>query len=172
MAKKVNVEKKSLCLPKILDAMETYLINDDHNFHNQLFMVYCNSCQAITSVGGNYTIFSGRDCNGEHYETVKSPEECTKCRTRNFIKISKYDMTDLYEMYKDRTSEIIIGGIENGLKNMKFPSLYNAELPKVVKIWGRFSEKEKKRQINSLLSLQRKIKESRENIKSLEEVLI
>lgn len=117
-------------------------------------------------------MYAGGDCLGDHYETKNSPEKCLKCDTTNFIKISKYDMSRLQEVYKNKTAEILVGGIKKGLENMNFPSLYNKELPKIARKWKGFNKKEKIRQINSLLSLQKRIEEQKDVTRNLEEALI
>jgi len=154
MAKEKSI-KNGFYVIEMLDAMMKYLKNNDHNFHNRLFMAYCGSCQAITSVGGDYTIFAGRDCYGDHYETKPAPEQCLKCYTTNFIKISKDDMLQLKNTYKGKTAEILIDGIKKGLEKTNFSSLYNQELPRIARKWNRFHRREKIRQINSLLGLQK-----------------
>ena len=165
------MRKENLHVLKVLDAMKVYLLKDDNNFHNQLSMVYCNNCKAIGSAGGDYTINVGRDCLGDNYKTKKAPEQCTKCDSNNFIKISEYDMSRLNEVYKERTVEIVIDGIKSGLEEMGFPNLYNKRLPKIADKWKRFGRPEKRKQINRLLREQKKLSVARKKVESLEEVL-
>lgn len=163
--------KQELHIVSVLDAMNTYFRKENHNFHTSLKMAYCLNCESITPVGGNYTVFRGRDCLGDHYETKEVPERCKKCHTGKFIEISKYDMSELEEVYRGRTAEIVLGGIQKGLKGMDFPTLYNEELPGIANKWKRFNKKEKIRQINQLLDGQKKLASARKRARDLEEAL-
>jgi len=173
--KKTNKKSGIKEFSDILSAMTTYLSNNDHNFHNRLFTAYCNSCQSITMIGGDYTIFAGRDCGGDHYKTEKSPEACIKCHSPNFIKLigENYgrNYSSLIRIYRKRTSQIIIEGINNGLKRMNFPSLYNPDLPKIANRWKRLKKETKIKQIKKNIKLTEEIAKAKVQVNSLEELL-
>jgi len=169
---KKDLEKENLFVLKVLDAMNTYLHNADRNSHNPLSMIYCDSCRAIGSAGGDYSVYAGSDCMGASYKTVRAPEQCMECHTGNFAKISKYDMSKLKGVYGGRTTEIILEGIKRGLENLRYPELYNEELPKIARKWKRVSKKERIRQVNQLLSTQKKLSVLKGEVKSLEETLV
>ena len=165
-------KSKKPFVTEVLKEMENSLIKQDNNFHNNLLMAYCNNCRAISSVGGDYSVFEGRDCGGNHYKTERAPEQCTNCHTDNFIKISRYDMSKLKDVYKGKTAEIIFNGIKNGLERMYSLDPFNKELPRIISKWKRFNKQEKIKQINQLLDNQEKLSIARKKVESLEEVLI
>ncbi len=166
------MKKEGLYVLDVLDNMRDYLSRADNKFHNHLSMAYCKGCEAIISVGGDYTILKGRDCLGDHHKTVGAPEHCLKCNTNNFIKISKRDMSELERVYGRRAAEVVVDGIKNGLEKMDFPELYNKGLPKIERKWNRFNKQEKIRQVNQLLMVQKKLLIAREKVDGLEKALI
>ena len=157
---------------EIFSAMGSYLDKNDHNFHNRLFMAYCNNCQSISAVGGDYTVFAGRDCGGDHYKTEKSPERCLSCSGHDFIKIHSGSLIELKKRYGNKTSGVLIEGIKKGLNRMDFPSLYNEDLPKIANRWKRLSKEKKRMQINKILRLNKKISESKKQVENLEEIIL
>ena len=165
------MKRRNLYVLKVLDAMRSYLVNQNNHFYIGTSSAYCPACEAITAVVGDYERSTGTDCLGEHFKIVKAPEQCRECRTTKFIKISKDDMLNLRKEYGNRTAEILIDGIKKGLERMYSPSLYNEELPKIANKWKRLNKQEKIRQINQLLNEQKKLSIAREGVRNLEEAL-
>jgi len=158
-------------LKEILSNMHEYLTNNNHGFYSHLLLGYCNTCQSVVGIGGDYTKFSGRDCFGNHYETVHNPTSCLNCRSGSFIKISPKGLNPLEEQYKERTADILIRGIESGMEKMTSPTLYNEQLPEIYDKWKKLNMKKKRQQIANLLEHNKKINEAKKKVKELESIL-
>ncbi len=146
----------------VLKEMRTYLVKNDDGFHTHLTIAYCGSCDSITSVGGDYHVFSGRDCLGSHYNKAEQPEGCLECNSRKIIPISVLDLSGLVEKYGQRMPKILINAIDEGYKKMCFPTLYNENLPEVFEKWKDFSEENRIKQINKLLEIQKELHSAEE----------
>jgi len=166
------MKKEKLVVSKVLKAMDKYLHNKDRNFHINLYMAYCNTCKTVTSVGGDYMSYTGSGCGDDNHERVRSAEKCGSCSNISFIDISVDDMSRFKEIYKERAAEILINGMDNGLKEMDYPTLYNKELPKIVNKWNKLDKTEKINQINQLFNLQKELSDARKKVRSLEKEVL
>ena len=141
-------EIKILELKKLLDAINTYLYKDDHEFHFMPKISYCPSCDSIVRVGGSYWRFDGYDCGGASHSLQKAEENCCSCHSTKFIDIGKYNLHMI-----NKSPYEIIKIINRTQDNLEFPSLYCEELPAVWKSWKKLTKKDKVNQINSLMNL-------------------
>jgi hypothetical protein len=149
----------------VLNAMKTYLINDDHNFHTSPQMIYCQGCNEISLAVGDYKRFKGRDCLGEHYETIHKEKACKNCNCNIYSWINP---TDIYEL-EQKPEEDIITAISKTFQKMNFPTLYNEELPSIYHRWRNLPKDKKKRQIKGLIDINKKIHETKQKAKTLEQ---
>lgn len=161
--------KSDLQTVNILNNMDKYFMQEDNGFHISPSLAYCRSCNAITLVSGNYYRHVGNDCLGSHHEETKNHEKCGTCKDeKNYIKFSLHDINKLKSYISPKT---LIVAIDNGLKEMKFPSLYNPDLPKVIKTWRELSNKEKVSEIVQLYSICKELSNLKGKTEKLEKVL-
>ncbi len=162
--------KSDLQIVNILNNMDEYFIQKDHGFHVSLSLAYCRGCNAITQVSGSYYKHIGNDCLGSHYEETKNPERCRTCKAEeNYIKFS---LEDIIKLKSYISPETLIIAIDNGLKKMQFPSLYNQNLPKAEKTWKELSNKEKVSEIVQLYSICGELSDLKGKTKKLEKILV
>jgi hypothetical protein len=155
-------------LINVLDAMKTYLINNDHNFHVSPQMIYCQGCNEISLAVGDYERFRGRDCLGEHYETIHKERGCKNCQCNIYFCISP---TDIYEI-RQQSEEDIIKAISKAFQKMNFSTLYNKELPSIYQRWRNLPKDKKKRQIKNLININKEIRLTKQKAKTLEQSII
>ncbi len=148
----------------VLNAMKIYLINDDHDFHTSPQMIYCQGCNEISLAVGDYKRFKGRDCLGEHYETIHGKKGCKNCGCNIYSLISP---TDIYEV--QNPEEDIIKAISKTFKKMNFPSLYNKNLPPIYHRWRNLPKDKKKKQIKHLININSEIHETKQKTETLEQ---
>jgi hypothetical protein len=129
--------------------------------------VYCCSCN---SIGGSSTSFYP-SC--EPPGSIRTHEQsCLLCgRQGIFIDLGygeNYDFTGIYSQYGEEFPQILIGGINNSLKEMQNIVPYQEFLPKLKRIWGKIRKTEKIRQAQDLMQLTKKIIDAREKVTNLE----
>ena len=168
MAKKEGVEE----LVGVLRGMAGYLFKKDQNYHVHTSLAYCMQCRSITATGENHNVYQGTDCGGDSYGIEKSANHCLNCYSGRFIEFSVLDLGELRKAYGDRTAEIIISGIENGLEEMSASVLYNENLPNLAAEWNKLPRKRKIEQVNSLLRWNSRLGAARKRKEKLEKILL
>lgn len=156
----------------VLNGMRDYWIKNDRNFHISFKVGYCMNCEAIRGIGGDYRV-SGFDCGGENFTRVEEEEKCLSDRSKKFIVISTYDMTELRKIYGERTPKLLIDAIKKstGKGEFDFPDLYNPNLPEIMRRWNTLSTEEKERDIANLFRVQELFSKTEKMKESLESAL-
>lgn len=162
-----------LHIQKVLNAMWKYYQVKNRNFYLDLAMAHCNLCKSVTSVGGHHMEYIGSGCGESDYELIKSRQKCQSCNSDKFIPISPTDMGKLREVHGEKTPEILLASIDNGLKGTEDNSAeYNEHLLRIAKKWDRLSQKRKIEEINTLFYLQDELAHAKKRVASLENELL
>ena len=156
-------EKGEKKLVDVLNAISDYISNNNKRYISSE-LIYCSTCEVITRSEGSYSRFAGRDCGGDHYETVKQTPHCPSCNTEKYKPISSKDITSLENLPEEK----IIHAIENSLSKLHSPTLYNKQLSEIADQWNALPKKQKIRQIISLKSKGQRVASARKELGQLE----
>ncbi|MDP3026326.1 MAG: hypothetical protein Q8N63_01360 [Nanoarchaeota archaeon] len=168
-----NVAKANpMLIAELMSAMNTYLIETKRrDFYDKSTLAYCNSCKSLTKVGET------------SYIAQDSPKSCFLCGDLDFVEFSIKDSSKLKSIYGKKVYELLIKGIEKGLLRINelasyniFPLFYrnpdDRELLEIAGRWEKLKNEDKKKQINALFELNKKILKSKKRLEILESIVI
>ena len=172
MTKIEDVSKENpVLIAELMSAMNKYLIETKRrDFYDKSKLAYCNSCKSVTKVGET------------SYITRDSPKSCFLCGDLDFVEFSLRDSSKLKAIYGNNVYELLIKGIENGIFRINelasyntFPMFYrnpdDKELLEIAGRWERLKNEDKKKQINVLFGLNKKISKTKKRFELLEAIV-
>ena len=126
--------------------------------HNSQGMIYCNVCNSFVISSHSYSRHVGRNMGRK-----KERYQCVWCDGINFVPANYKDLSELRELYRQQTPNIIIQGIKKACSNTKLAghlSIYGSNFTDYFANWEKLNQENKLKQIMELFTRQDKLTET------------
>lgn len=146
----------------IINAMAKYLQAENEGFYKTGGVIYCRACETIRYAQGSY-MKNGSSLFENPFDWVERNPECSGCKATRFNII--YPLTKIN--FEEVSAQDLDGGIKNGLKYMRFPTLYNKDLFNTIESWNKLNDEDKLKELKNLESIVSKVGEHKKTIAGL-----